>query len=152
MCNFLGSVLLQQKFEVMDASPSQWTWVWVNSKSWWWTGRLGILQSTGSQRVGLDWATELNLKKEFIGPGVHLRPVHADHARPPLQWTLNSGFSVYGNDNRRIRPPPDRGILEILSRLPITQENTYTNHPSLQTGHKFFCTYWSVTSGLLIIG
>ena len=30
------------------------------------------------------------LKEEFIGPGLHLRPVHADHARPPLQWTLNS--------------------------------------------------------------
>ena len=53
------------------------------------------------------------MKKEFIGPGLHLRPVHADHARPPLPWTLNSVFSVYGNDSRRIRPPPDRGILKI---------------------------------------
>ena len=42
------------------ASPTQWTWVWVNSGSWWWTGRPGVLQSMGSQRVGLDWATELN--------------------------------------------------------------------------------------------
>ena len=42
------------------ASPTQWTWVWVNSGSWWWTGRPGMLQSTGSQRVGHDWATELN--------------------------------------------------------------------------------------------
>ena len=57
------------------------------------------------------------LKKEFIGPGLHLRSVHADHARLPLQWTLNYVFSVYGNNNRRIRPPPDRGILKIISRL-----------------------------------
>ena len=35
-------------------------WVWVNSGSWWWTGRLGVLQSMGSQRVRHDWATELN--------------------------------------------------------------------------------------------
>ena len=42
------------------ASPTQWTWVCVNSGSWWWTGRPGMLQSTGSQRVGHDWATELN--------------------------------------------------------------------------------------------
>ena len=42
------------------ASPTQWTWVWVNSGSWLWTGRLGMLQSVGSQRVGHDWATELN--------------------------------------------------------------------------------------------
>ena len=34
--------------------------VWVNSGSWWWTGRPGMLQSMGSQRVGHDWATELN--------------------------------------------------------------------------------------------
>ena len=42
------------------SSPTQWTWVWVNSRSWWWTGRPGVLQSMGSQRVGHDWATELN--------------------------------------------------------------------------------------------
>ena len=36
------------------------TWVWVGSGSWWWTGNLGMLQSTGSQRVGHDWTTELN--------------------------------------------------------------------------------------------
>ena len=40
------------------ASPTQWTWVWVNSGSWWWTGRPGVLQSMGSQRVGHNWATE----------------------------------------------------------------------------------------------
>ena len=42
------------------ASPTQWTWVWVNSGSWWWTGRPGMLQSMGLQRVGHNWATELN--------------------------------------------------------------------------------------------
>ena len=42
------------------ASPTQWTWVWVNSESWWWTGRPGVLQFMGSQRVGHDWATVLN--------------------------------------------------------------------------------------------
>ena len=42
------------------ASPTRWTWVWVNSGSWWWTGRPGVLRFMGSQRVGHDWATELN--------------------------------------------------------------------------------------------
>ena len=42
------------------ASPTRWTWVWVNSGSWWWTGRPGVLWFKGSQRVGHDWATELN--------------------------------------------------------------------------------------------
>ena len=42
------------------ASRTQWIWVWVNSGSWWWTGRPGVLQFMGSQRVEHDWATELN--------------------------------------------------------------------------------------------
>ena len=42
------------------ASPTQWTWVWVNSRSWWRTGRPGVLWFLGSQRVGHYWATELN--------------------------------------------------------------------------------------------
>ena len=42
------------------ASLARWTWVWVNSRSWWWTGRPGVLWFMGSQRVGHDWATELN--------------------------------------------------------------------------------------------
>ena len=42
------------------ASLTQWTWVWVNSGSWWWAGKSGMLPSLGSQRVGQDWATELN--------------------------------------------------------------------------------------------
>ena len=37
-----------------------WTWVWVNSGSWWWTGRPGVLRFMRLQRVGHDWATELN--------------------------------------------------------------------------------------------
>ena len=50
------------------ASPTQWTWVWVDSGSWWWTGRPGVLQFMGSQRAGHDWVTELNLTE-----GLHLQ-------------------------------------------------------------------------------
>ena len=42
------------------ASLTWWTWVWVNSGSWWWTGRPGVLQYMGSQKVRHNWATELN--------------------------------------------------------------------------------------------
>ena len=42
------------------ALPTQWTWVWVDSQSWWWTGRPGVLRFIRSQRFGHDWATELN--------------------------------------------------------------------------------------------
>ena len=44
------------------ASPTWWTWIWVDSGSWWWTGEPGVLQFMGSQRVGHDWVTELNWK------------------------------------------------------------------------------------------
>ena len=47
------------------ASPTWWTWVWVDSSSWWWTGRPGVLWFMGSQRVGHDWATELNWRGQF---------------------------------------------------------------------------------------
>ena len=50
------------------ASPTWWMWVWVNSRSWWWTGRPGVLRFMGSQRVGHDWATELNWTNETITP------------------------------------------------------------------------------------
>ena len=42
------------------ASSTQWMWIWVNSRSWWWTGRPGVLRFMGSQRVRHDWATERN--------------------------------------------------------------------------------------------
>ena len=44
------------------ASLTRWTWVWVNSGSWWWTGRPGLLRFMGLQRVEHDWVTELNRK------------------------------------------------------------------------------------------
>ena len=46
------------------ASPTWWTWVWASSGSWWWTGKPGVLWSSGLQRVGHDWATELNWTSE----------------------------------------------------------------------------------------
>ena len=52
------------------ASPTQWTLVWASSGSWWWTGKPGMLQSMGSQRVRHDWVTELNwtvyINTEFL--------------------------------------------------------------------------------------
>ena len=43
-----------------EQEDTQWPCIWVNSRSWWWTGRPGMLWFMGSQRVGHDWATELN--------------------------------------------------------------------------------------------
>ena len=51
------------------ASLTQWIWVWASSGSWWWTGKLGVLQSMGSQRVGYNWVTELNSAEGVLHSG-----------------------------------------------------------------------------------
>ena len=48
------------------ASPTRWTWVWVNSRSWWWSGRPGVLRFMGSQRVGHNWGTKLNWTESWL--------------------------------------------------------------------------------------
>ena len=58
------------------ASLTRWTWVWANSRSWRWTGRPGMMQSIGLQRVGHDWVTELNWTEHIntvVGKLFHTR-------------------------------------------------------------------------------
>ena len=50
----------RQRMRWLDGISDSMEWVWVNSGSWWWTRRPGVLRFMGSQRVGHDWATELN--------------------------------------------------------------------------------------------
>ena len=54
-----GRKRAQQRIRWVDGITDSWTWVWASFGSWWWTGRPGVLQSVGSQRVGHDWAAEL---------------------------------------------------------------------------------------------
>ena len=50
-----------QRMRRLDGiTMTQWTWVWVSSGSWWWTGKPGMLQAMGLQKVGHNWVTELN--------------------------------------------------------------------------------------------
>ena len=59
-----------QRMRYWMASLTQWTWVWVSSRSWWWTGKSSVLQTMGSQRAGHDLATELNWTGYGRSPGV----------------------------------------------------------------------------------
>ena len=61
-------------------SSMMWTWVWVDSGSWWWTGRPGVLRFMGSQRVGHDWVTKLNW--------IELMLVMVCHKWPLLHWDI----------------------------------------------------------------
>ena len=87
------------------ASLTQWTWVWVSSGSWWWTGKSGVLQSMGSQRVRHDWVTELNWTLSLFGvwyshiqpcystsikiQNISITPEGCHSPRQPLIWFLS---------------------------------------------------------------
>ena len=59
-------------------SLTWWTWVWGSSGSWWRTGRPGVLQSTGSQGVGHNWATELNWTDTVLCSGcINIHPINS---------------------------------------------------------------------------
>ena len=82
------------------ASQTRWTWVWVNSGSWWWTGRPGVLRFMGSQRVGHDWATELNWT-ELMHPLILYHKLQAQNvAFPcscPCQLNLSLALSYFSS-------------------------------------------------------
>ena len=86
------------------ASPAQWTWAWVNSGSWWWTGKPGVLQSMGSQRVGHDWATELNFqwifRIHFLWDWLVWSPCPRDsqESSPAAQFEINLWKATNLND------------------------------------------------------
>ena len=70
------------------ASPTPRTWIWVNSRSWRWTGRTGVLQSMGSKRVGHDW-TELNWPPRWMGGqrgGSGYRLITVEQCSPGPHW------------------------------------------------------------------
>ena len=69
------------------ASPTRWTWVWVRSGSWWWTGKPGVLWSIGLQGVGHNWTTELNWtgKTQMGGDSSVLNGSQQFYLTPP--WT-----------------------------------------------------------------
>ena len=78
------------------ASPTQRAWVWVDSGSWWWTGRPGMLRFMGSQRVGHDWVTELNWHPVSTSFYTKLLPsTHSKFLLDNLVLFLVKSFSSY---------------------------------------------------------
>ena len=66
------------------ASPTRRTWVWESSRSWWWSGKPGVLQSMGLQRVRHDWATELN---QGYNPSCVSLAISHTVMTPIFRWT-----------------------------------------------------------------
>ena len=87
-----------QRMRWLDGSLTRWTWVWASSRSWWWTGKPGMLQSMGSQRVRHDWVTDLNLTSLgslslLLSNHPHLLPPHGRPSGYPecttQEWWVN---------------------------------------------------------------
>ena len=84
------------------ASPTQWTWVWVDSGSWWWTGRPGMLRFMGSQRVRHKWENELNWTEKRIGFAV-TKKKNFSHS---IQLSVTHSQSFRGYYNASLLPSP----------------------------------------------
>ena len=69
------------------ASPTQWTWIWVNYRSWWQTGRPGVLWFMGSQRVRHDW---VKWTKSYGFSSSHVRMGELNHKEgwEPKKWSF----------------------------------------------------------------
>ena len=91
----IDNILLKIK-----ATPlTQWTWVWVNSGSWCWTGRPGVLRFMGSQRVRRDWATDL------IWPLIFSFPIFIPHSEHGAWHKIFSKPSLNPKRNFQIYKP-----------------------------------------------
>ena len=66
--------------------PTRWTWVWASSGSWWWTGKLGVLQSMGFLRVRHDWVTELSLVYTIQAGTLRVREVWMHVKVTHIEW------------------------------------------------------------------
>ena len=79
------------------ASPTWWMWVWASSGSWWWTGKPGVLQSMGSQRVRHDWGTELNWNTWVVGLSI----MSISDYRIELKYQLGQSKNTAAAEGRR---------------------------------------------------
>ena len=92
----------QQGWDGWMASQTWWTWVWVNSRRWWGTGRPGVLQFMESQRVGHDWATELNCRQVAAGlPCGRWAPELFSHI-----WRQVRNPDIYKKSKYRVKEHP----------------------------------------------
>ena len=87
------------------ASRTRWTWVWVNSGKWWWSGRPGVLWFMGSQRVGHNQATELNWTELNYGWRRQWHPTPVLLPRKSYGWRSLVGCSPWGREDTTERLP-----------------------------------------------
>ena len=129
------------------ASLSQWTWVWVNSGSLWWTGKAGVLWSMGSQRVGHDWATELNWWTSdgnnvaiFVNCNKHITVMQDINNKGNRKWQalvrMWRNWSTEWNPDRNVKLYSHCGNSEIQHRINIWSSNPNSGYISKRTANR----------------
>ena len=126
------------------ASLTQWTWVWANSRNWWWTGKPGVLQPIGLQRVGYDWATEQQQKWFKSMSSVQLLPEdHIANSRHQLpQNPVQGGMLILAIGRRpnalRTASLPNTHILKWNPAIHIFSTTVF---PTMYHEHISMLTY-----------
>ena len=87
----------QQRMRWLNGITDSWRWAWVDSGSWWWTGRPGVLWSMGSLRVGHDWETELNWTEDDLLIETHSWFPHFSKRISNLPFCKNFSGNLKGN-------------------------------------------------------
>ena len=151
------------------ASPTWWTWVWVNSRNWWWTGRPGVLWFMGSPRVGHDWVTELNWTE--LNPVSWLLSVRRIIGHMDINeiktlrfyyvlWPYKQSFLFYFNNSEGCLRfssisflPPSLPFSfppsPVMSHLPVTQNSNSINITLLTLLLKSLCVRGAQSSPTL---
>ena len=99
------------------ASPTQWTWVWASSGRWWSTGKPGVLQSMGLQRVGHDWVTEQQSPETTL----------------PQNFTMKLPISQFGCRELSLCLCWGNNTCIVLSTSTVLVQNTSTQMASLRS-------------------
>ena len=101
-------------------SPTQWTWVWVNSGSWRWTRRPGVMQSMELQRVGDNWVTELSTSRSKLYWGARYFKISLVFLFSFWEMSILSHprlRTVYSLSIVHLRPPSGKSVADTLGCL-----------------------------------
>ena len=122
----------RQRYGGWMASPTQWTWVWVDSRSCWWTGRPDMLQFMGSQRIRHNWTTELNWTRLVITFFSRTTVVRGILQARILKWVSSVHFS-HSVTSDSLWP---HGLQDARPPCPTPTLEAYSNScPSSRWGH-----------------
>ena len=133
------------------ASLTQWTWVWVNSGSWWWTVKPGVLQSTGSQRVGHDSVTRLNWDVHALWKYNVYTHVPLNYKTPYFSYCLRLLACCVPSTFPRLQSPELNSLLSQTRSLPLSAVKSIYRHQVVKKERSVYCRCQARSPGKLVL-